>query len=101
MKQTCDVGKMEGVRVGILGPDTTCYAARVRRGVELGIWDRRVMIGSLNPQKIKEALRPREVAADDRPEYRRVKLNMARRRRIPVHQNWGVLDPQKMRAMSA
>ena len=101
LTKTFDVGKIDEVRVRILGPDTTCYTARVRRGVELGIGDRRVMIGSLNPQKLKEALRPREVAADDRPEYRRVKLNMARGRRIPVHQNWGILDPQKMRAMSA
>ena len=55
----------------------------------------------LNPQKLKEALQPRWVAADDRPEYRRVKLKMARRRRMPAHQYWGILDPQKMRAMSA
>ena len=115
LKKTFDVAKIDAVRVRILSPVATCrawgwrwgskgvicYPARVRRGVELGIGDHRVIIGSLNPQRLKEALRPREVAADDRPAYRRVKLKMARRRRIPAHQNWGILDPQKMRAMSA
>ena len=101
LKKTFDVAKIDEVRVRILGPGATCYTARVRRGVELEVGDRRVIIGSLNPQSLKEALQPRKAAADDRPEYRRVKLNMARRRRIPAYQNWGILDPQKMRAMSA
>ena len=115
LQKTFDVAKINKVRVRIFSPVATygawgwrwgsqgaaCYTARVRRGVELGVGDHRVVIGSLNPQRLKEALQPREVAADDRPAYRRVKLKMARRRRIPVHQNWGILDPQKMRAMSA
>ncbi len=113
LQKTFDVAKINEVRVRILSPavtclgwrwgseGATCYTARVRRGVALGVGDHRFVISSLNPQMLKEALRPREVAADDRPEYRRVKLNMARRRRIPVRQNWGILDPQKMRSMSA
>ncbi len=115
LKKTFDVAKINVVRVRILSPvatygawgwrwgskGATCYTARVRRGVALGVGDHRVVIGSVNPQMLKAALRPREVAADDRPEYRRVKLKMTRRRRIPAHQNWGILDPQKMRAMSA
>ncbi len=115
LQKTFDVAKIKEVRVRILSPaatciawgwrwgskGATCYTARVRRGVALGVGDHRVVIGSLDPQMLKEALRPHEVAADDRPEYRRVKLNMARRRRIAVHQNWGILDPKKMRAMSA
>ncbi len=115
LQKTFDVAKINEVRVRILSPvatyrawgwrwgskGATCYTARARRGVEIGVGDLRVVISSLNPQMLKAALRPREVAADDRPEYRRVKLKMARRRRIPAHQNWGILDPQKMRAMSA
>ncbi len=115
LKKTFDVAMIDEVRVRILGPVASCrawgwrwgskgptwYTARVRRGVELGVGDHRVIISSLNPQMLKEALRPHEAAADDRPEYRRVKLKMARRRRTPVHQNWGILDPQKIRAMSA
>ena len=115
LQKTIDVAMIEEVRVRILSPfatyigwgwrwgskGATCYTARVRRGVELGVGDHRVVISSLNPQMLKEALRPCEVAADDRPEYRRVELKMGRKRRISVHQNWGILDPQKMRAMSA
>ncbi|MCH8965034.1 MAG: hypothetical protein IIB58_08750 [Planctomycetes bacterium] len=115
LQKTFDLAKIDEVRVRFLSPVATylawgwrwgsegaiCYTARVRRGVELGVGNHRVIISSLNPQTLKEALRPGEVAADDRPEYRRVELNMARRRRTPVHQNWGILDPQKMRAMSA
>jgi hypothetical protein len=115
LQRTVDVAKINEVRVRILSPVAThlgwgwrwgskgaiCYTARVRRSVEFGVGDHRVVIGSLNPQMLKEALQPREVAADDRPEYRRVNLKMARRRRIAVHQNWGILDPQKMRARSA
>ena len=115
LQKTFDVAKVNEVRVRILSPvatyrawgwrwgskGATCYTAGARRGVEIGVGDVRVVISSLNPQMLKEALRPREVAADDRPEYRRVKLKMARRRRIPAHQNWGILDPQKMRSMSA
>ncbi|MCH8913586.1 MAG: hypothetical protein IIA33_08485 [Planctomycetes bacterium] len=115
LQKTFDVAMIDKVRVRILSPVATylawgwrwgskgaiCYTARVRRGVELGVGDHRVIISSLNPQTLKEALRPGEVAADDRPEYRRVELKMARRRRTAVHQNWGILDPQKMRAMSA
>ncbi len=115
LQKTFDVARINKVRVRILSPVATClgwgwrwgsedvayYTARVRRGVALGVGDHRVVIGSLNPQMLKEALRPGEVAADDRPEYRRVKMHMARRRRIAGHQNWGILDPQKMRAMSA
>ncbi len=115
LQRTFDVAIINEVRVRILSPVVTnigwgwrwgskgagCYTACVRRGVELRAGDRRVVIGSLNPQMLKEALQPCGVAADDRPEYRRVKLNMARRSRIPVHQNWGILDPKKMRAMSA
>ncbi len=113
LQKTFDVAKIKEVRVRILSPaatcigwrwgskGATCYTARVRRGVALGVGDHRVIISSLNPQMLKEALRPREVAADDRPEYRRVKLKMARKRRIPAHQNWGILDPRKIRSMSA
>ena len=115
LQKTFDVAMVEEVRVRILSPvatcrawgwrwgskGATCYTARVRRGVEIGVGDLRVVISSLNPQMLKEALRPCEVAIDERPEYRRVKLKMASRRRIPTHQNWGILDPQKMRAMSA
>ncbi len=114
LKKSFDVAMIEEVRVRIISPvatcraggwrwgskGATCYTARVRRGVEIGVGDLRIVIGSLNPQMLKDALRPREVA-DDRPEYRRVTLKMARRRRMPGHQNWGILDPQKMRAMSA
>ncbi len=114
-QRTFDVAKIGEVRVRILSPVATCfgwgwrwgsegaacYAARARRGVALGVGDHRIIIGSLNPQMLKDALQPCEAAADDRPEYRRVKLKMSRRRRISVHQNWGILDPQKMRAMSA
>ncbi len=115
LQKTFDVAKINEVRVRIFSPvatyigwgwrwgpkGATCYTARVRRGVEIGVGDLRVVISSLNPQMLKEALRPREVAADDRPEYRRVKLKMARKRRIPAHQNWGILDPRKIRSMSA
>ena len=115
LQKTFDVAMIEEVRVRILSPVVThcawgwrwgskgamCYTAGVRRGVELGVGDLRVVISSLNPQMLKDALRPREVAADDRPEYRRAKLNMARGRRNRAHQNWGILDPQKMRAMRA
>ena len=115
LQKTFDVAMIEEVRVRILSPVVTyrswgwrwgskgamCYTARVRRGVELGVGDLRVVISSLNPQMLKDALRPGEVAADDRPEYRRAKLKMARGRRNRAYQNWGILDPQKMRAMSA
>jgi hypothetical protein len=111
LQKRFDVDKISEVRVRILNPvltytgwgskNASCYTVGVRRGVELGVGDHRVVIGSANPQMLKDALLPGEVAADDRPEYRQANLKMARRRRIPVHQNWGILDPQKMRAMSA
>lgn len=114
LQKTFDLARISEVRVRIFSPvasffgwgwrwgsaNATFYTTGIRRGVELGVGDQRVIIGSLNPQMLKEALQPCE-EADDRPEYRRVKLSMGRRRRIPGHQNWGILDPQKMRAMSA
>ena len=110
LQKTIELDRISEVRIRILGPvasylgwgskRASCYTAGIRRGVELGVGDHRVVIGSLNPQMLKEALQPCE-EADDRPKYRRVKLSMARRRRIPRNQNWGILDPQKMRAMSA
>ena len=41
LKKTFDLAKIDEVRVRILGPDTTCYTAWVRRGAELGIGRRR------------------------------------------------------------
>jgi len=78
-----------------------CYSTQGRRGVEVLAAGRRFLVSSPDPQKLKLALVRCSKPTDDRPEYLRKAIKMPRARRVVKHQNWGLLDPRKMRAISA
>lgn len=80
---------------------STCYSTQGRRGVEVLAAGRRFLVSSADPQKLKLALVRCSKPTDDRPEYLRKVIKMPRARRVVKHQNWGLLDPRKMRAISA
>ncbi len=84
---------------GLDGP--TCYSTQGRRGVEVVAAGRRFLLSSEDPRKLKLALVPCSKFVDDRPEYLRKAIKMPRASRVARHQNWGLLDPRKMRAISA
>lgn len=86
-------------RCGLDG--STCYSTQGRRGVEVLAAGKRFLVSSEDPQKLKLTLVPCSEPADDRPEYLREAIKMPRTRRVVKHQNWGLLDPRKMRAISA
>lgn len=87
-----------GWRSGLDG--AACYTVRSRRGVEIIIDGKRVTIGSANPLALKESVLRSSEPIDDRPEYLRVKLAFPRGRPVAGHDHWGLLDPDKMRALS-
>ena len=78
-----------------------CYSVRSRRGVEIIIGGKRVTIGSANPLALKESVLRSSEPIDDRPEYLRVKLALPRRRPVAGPGHWSLLDPDKIRALSA
>lgn len=80
---------------------STCYSTQGRRGVEVLAAGRRFLVSSADPQKLKLALVPCSEPADDQPECSRKAIKMPRARRVEKHQNWGLLDPRKMRAIGA
>lgn len=80
---------------------STCYSTQGRRGVEILAAGRRFLVSSADPQKLKLAVLRCSKPADDRPEYLLKAIKMPRARRVVKHQNWGLLDPRKMRAISA
>ena len=79
----------------------TCYSTQGRRGVEVLAAGKRFLVSSEDPQKLKLALVPCSEPVDQRPEYLRKVFKMPRTRRVVGNQNWGLLDPRKMRAISA
>lgn len=88
-----------GWRSGLDG--AACYAARSRRGVEIVVDGRRMTISSADPLALKESVLRSSEPIDDRPEYLREKLPFSRGRAVAGYGHWGLLDPDKIRAISA
>lgn len=78
-----------------------CYAVRSRRCVEIVMDGKRVTIGSADPLALKGSVLPSSEPIDDRPEYLKVKLAVPRGRLVAGYGHWGLLDPDKIRALSA
>lgn len=110
-----DLDRVDRVRVCIFQPaasvwgwpgrrgldGSTCYSTQGRRGVEVLAAGKRFLLSSEDPQRLKLALVPCSEPVDQRPEYFHKVIKMPRTRRVVGNQNWGLLDPRMMRAISA